>query len=235
MLLRLPELDGPGRLGRHVEHDPQSRAYGVVRRLAAVPRRPVLHRRRVPIYDQGAPVELHGELYADGLGSCTGNALAGALSSGPNRHRFHEWTAVRLYARATEIDAFEGTFPPADTGSSGLAVCKAAAERGLLVEYRHAFSLDELLDALQERPAIIGIAWRTGCDYPDSSGLIRWTGDVRGGHELCIVGDDPERRRVRLAQSWGAGWGDHGYCDLGYDDLAAALADDGDATVPIAA
>lgn len=227
---RPSEHGGP--LGRHVEHDPRSRLFGIVTAPAA-PRRPVLHRRHVPIFDQGVATTFRGARFAEGTGSCTGQALAGALSSGPNRHRFREPTALRLYARGSELDEVPGAFPVEDTGSTGLAVCKAAVELGYLSGYRHAFSLDEALAALQARPVIVGIAWRVGCDRPDSSGLVRWAGAVRGGHEVCAVGDDPTRRRVRFANSWGL-WGDRGYFDLSYDDLAAALADDGDVTVPIA-
>ena len=34
-----------------------------------------------------------------------------------------EQFAVALYSDATKVDAYPGTYPPDDTGSSGLAIC----------------------------------------------------------------------------------------------------------------
>jgi hypothetical protein len=207
-----------GALGRHVEHDERSRSFAVGQ---AAPIRSVLHRRHVPIYDQGS------------TGSCTGNALAGALSSGPFRHRFTEPTARRVYSAATRLDDVDGHWPPDDTGSSGLAVCKVAKAKGWISRYEHAFSLDQALAALSNGPVLVGITWLEGCDSPGPSGLVRYAGDVRGGHEVCAVGIDSTGQTVRFANSWGSGWGDHGYFQMTWDDLRAALADSGDVTVPI--
>lgn len=38
-----------------------------------------------------------------------------------------------------------------------------------------------------------------------------------GGHEMCIVGYDDASRTYEVLNSWGAGWGDHGYCHIPYD------------------
>jgi hypothetical protein len=61
------EKPGPGRLGRHIEHDPQSRAFSVG--TAAV--KTVTYKRHGKPFDQGE------------LGSCTGNAMAGVLMTEP--------------------------------------------------------------------------------------------------------------------------------------------------------
>lgn len=216
-------IAGAGRLGRHVNHDEASRAYPVRALLGPTrARRAVLHRRHVAIYDQG------------NLGSCTGQALAGCLSTGPFRHRYSTQRYPRMFYRhATELDPWPGSWPPEDTGSDGLSVCKVAVAHGIIRGYTWGFSLTDLLDTLQAQPLIVGTAWKGGMDAPDSSGLVHAVGDDRGGHEYCAVGDDPERRRVRFANSWTAGWGDGGYFDLAYDDLASLLADNGDVTVPV--
>lgn len=216
----IPELPGAGRLGRHVEHDERSRQYPVVRR--AVPLRSRLWRRHVPIYDQGD------------LGSCTAQAICGAMSTGPFRHRFRSQRTVRsVYHAETVVDGFPGTWPPDDTGSSGLAACKVAKARGWITAYRHAFSLDDVIQALQDGPVIAGTDWLTGMDHPDSTGLVHATGDVRGGHEYGLVGVDISARRLRAANSWSDQWGDRGFFTIGWDDFASLLHRDGDVTVPI--
>lgn len=209
-----------GSLGRHVEHDEQSRQFAVVRRAAPIASRHWT--RHVPIYDQGQ------------LGSCTGNAMAGALSTGPFRHRFHEATAIRIYKAATIIDGIDGAYPPDDTGSSGLAVSKVAQSKGWISSYRHCFSLDDVLTALQTGPVIAGTNWHEGMDNPGPGGLVRPTGSVRGGHEYCLIGVDVASKTIRAANSWGTSWADNGRFTISWDDFAALLAEDGDATVPVA-
>ena len=209
-----------GALGRKVNHDERSRAYAVT------PVSPdtlvsVRHRRRVKPYDQG------------NIGSCTGNAAAGVLSTAPFKHRFGQRTAVRLYTRATQIDPFPGTYPAEDTGSDGLSVAKAAKEKGWVSAYFHAFGLTAALTALQTTAVISGITWKTGCDNVSPEGQIRWTGQVRGGHEIEIDEIDVERQRVWLTNSWGQGWGLDGRAWLSWNDFGLALADDGDVTVLI--
>lgn len=217
---RIPEHVVPGRrLGRHVVHDPRSRDYAV---RAASPLRDVLHKRLVPIYDQG------------NLGCCTSEAICGGVCTRPLGHHIRSQRTVKaVYHQETVLDGYAGTWPPDDTGSSSLAAFKAAQARGWISGYRWAFSLNDALAALMDGPAIAGIAWREGCDNPDSTGLVRYTGSVRGGHEICAVGVDVEAKRVRFANSWGDGWGDHGYFDMAFDDLATALADQGDFGQPV--
>jgi hypothetical protein len=216
------ELPGPGRLGRAREHDERSRSFAVAEDAAAI--RSVSWTRRAPIFDQG------------NLGSCTGNAMAGAIGTDSAGREgsalMHENDAVGLYEEATHLDHFPGVFPPDDTGSSGLAVAKAARKRGWITGYRHAFSLHAALTALQSGPCIVGMAWLTGCDSPDETGLVHYEGDVRGGHEIELIGCDVDAQTVTFANSWGPGWGAAGYFSMSLGDFHTALKDGGDVTVP---
>lgn len=214
-------LDGEGRLGRHVEHDPASWGFPAERssHLATV-----LHQRHAPIFDQGQ------------IGSCTGNALAGLLATAPFQAHpgiaYDETLALALYERGTHLDSVPGAYPPDDTGSSGLAVAKAAKQRGLIAGYAHAFGMAHALAALVLRPIIIGIPWYDSFDSPDltKGGLISVSpnAQVRGGHEVEVLGLMIENSTIRIANSWGAGWADQGYCTMGWSTFDRLLHEQGD-------
>lgn len=220
------------RLGRHVEHDERSRAYDIaalVGKGVSLPTGHVRHRRHVPPFNQGE------------LGSCTGNALAGALMTEKlyDKHRpaLAEPDAVAIYEAATKLDQIPGAYPPEDTGSSGLAVCKAAKQMGLITSYRHAFSWSAALRALADNPVIVGVAWYDSFDHPDAEGFVEISAgaQVRGGHEFELVGFDAHARTVRACNSWGPGWADGGYFSFSWDDLERLLSkeEQGDATIPL--
>jgi hypothetical protein len=204
--------------------------------------------RELRLEDYAGPVfnlEVEGDhsYVAEGVAvhNCTGNATVGALGCSPYYEtlktlldgslQLDEDEAVKIYSKATTLDDVEGTYPPDDTGSSGLAVAKAAKGFGLISGYKHAFSSDDALAALCEFPVIIGINWRTGCDNPDSKGHIKYTGKVRGGHEICLDEIDVSKKLVWFRNSWGSGWGDNGRANMSFADLDKALSDQGDATI----
>lgn len=58
-------------------------------------------------------------------------------------------------------------------------------------------------------------------DGPD---VITSIGSGVGGHAMALVGYDAIKRRFRLANSWGVGWRDGGFCWID-DDLIAARAE----------
>lgn len=228
-----PDLDGHGyALGRTVWHDERSRQHPAAwHRLRSVewPLAP-----GAQVLDQGR------------LGSCTANALCHALNTEHGvqarglRGRgalLTEDNARDIYSAATVIDPYPGTWPPTDTGSSGLAVCKVARTEGLIRRYRHAFSLQGALRALSGSPCIIGVGWReamfTPITHPELGALLQVAGPVVGGHEVCLDALDVERRLVRVLNSWSDAWGWQGRAWLSWDDLGALLADEGDCTVPV--
>ena len=225
----IPEQPGlPYRLGRHRHHDPRSRAYAYTPPTSVV-LKTVHWERAVPIFDQG------------NLGSCTGNAAAGWLATSSSQRPglatvagvpVDEDYAIALYARATQIDPFDGTYPPDDSGSDGLSVTKVLKERGLVDTYQHAFTVDAALAALMSTPVLVGTSWHNGMFTPDAAGVVSATGPVVGGHEYLLVGYDADAHLVTFANSWGTSWGVGGYGRMTVATLTALLADDGDATIP---
>lgn len=221
----LPELEGAFRLGRHLEHDARSRFWAVEDRLFG-PVNTVYWIRHTPILDQG------------NLGSCTGEAMAGALGCDPligtaKPEDRGQPLALSLYELATQLDGFPGQYPPDDTGSSGLAVAKAAKQLGYIGAYHHAFTTLGMLRALQHGPVIIGINWYQGFDTPDTDGIISISGDVRGGHEVVIRGYDHDEALLHGDNSWGPGWGAQGSFSMTLDTWARLRREGADVTVPV--
>jgi len=221
-LIELPEQPTPGRrLGRHIEHDARSRNFPA----PTAPIADVKHVRHTAAYDQGQ------------LGSCTGNAMAGALMTDPYYRAGFELTeknAVEFYEEATHLDHVAGVYPPDDTGSSGLAVAKAAKRGGYISAYTHAFGFNHALGALTVAPVITGINWYDSFDAPLPTGECPLSAgaSVRGGHEVQLFGIDVENQRIWAYQSWGATWGGlgNGTFWFGYDTFAQLLSERGDVT-----
>lgn len=221
-----------GRLGRHIEHDPRSRAYALSDDLLPRTYTSATHAVSIPVLDQG------------NLGSCTGNAAEALVGADPLYGAIpatvatrptgdaiaDEQQAIALYTAATRLDGIQGVYPPTDTGSTGLAVAKAAQKAGLISGYQHALSLDATLKALTAAPLIIGANWYDGFDSPTPQGLVRISGSVRGGHEFLLYGIDAETKTVLARNSWGTGWGVAGCFSFSFDDLGRLLDEDGDAT-----
>ncbi len=212
---RIPEIvDSEHRLGRHI-----SRPEGFAMRTpATVPPKTTKWVRHTPAFNQG------------NLGSCTGNAAAGALMTEPFYHvgrNLTEVDAVSFYSKATTFDDFPAVYPPTDCGSSGPGVAKAVASLGYISSYSHVTDLNSALGALTMAPGIFGVAWMDTFDQPQSSGeaVMTASSQVRGGHEIQAFGLDMEQRQVWFYQSWGPTWGPlgNGTFWLSFDTLDAQL------------
>jgi hypothetical protein len=167
------------------------------------------------------------------LGSCTGNAGTGALGTQPFYDAFGsgvlpkpddatagEEFAVQLYSDATVVDGYPGVYPPDDTGSSGLAICKVLKSRGTINGYRFARTAYGFLRLLQRGPVLQGMPWYNAFFAPDSQGFIdsdpNWASSgVAGGHEIEAVAveldtTDAFSSVITYVNSWGSNWGDSG-------------------------
>lgn len=229
---QLPESAGAGgRLGRHIRHDPRSLAY----RTPAAVATSVQWERFRPILDQ------------NGTRSCTGNALVGALASGPlyaglkdanllPANPLDEAESQSIYSDAEILEGGAG-MPTQDDGSTGLAVATVAKRRGLIAGYRHATSIEEAHGALQAGPFITGTEWLTGMDSPRPDGTVDVSGASRGGHEYVCREYDVTRDLWWFDNSWGTGYGQAGRFAYDTPSFQRLLSRQGDITslVPVTA
>lgn len=212
------------RLGRHIVHDPRSRGFAVATRPPVDIRRSFRHRVLGPV-----PIPRQT------IGNCTGVDQCVRADAQGNRVRgvtLGMQTADAIYARATQLDPFDGTYPPSDGGSSGLAAAMAAKEAGIVERYEWIFGgVEQLLAVLVDHPVGVGTRWYRGMfDTDPATFLVHPTGSVAGGHQWAIVGYN-----VRLAafegMCWWGDWASSGLFRIRKDDLSDLLADDGDAHV----
>jgi hypothetical protein len=222
-------------LGRVKQHDPRSIHYSV----PAWPRwavKAVDWTRRAPIFDQGQ------------LGSCTCNAAAGLVATDAvgytgassvtlsgNVLPVDETFALQVYSLATQLDEFQGAYPPDDTGSSGIGAAKALVQLGLSSLYQHVFSLEALNTALQRGPVMIGINWYESMFDTDANGVVKVNrrSSLAGGHEFVVSAYLPSSGLYRMDNSWGPGWGIGGSAFFKSADLQWLLSQDGDVTQPV--
>lgn len=233
------------RLGRHVRRDDRDFRYAI----APLPKRAIKSvewTRRVAIFDQGQ------------VGSCTFNAAAGCYATdgvgrtGSNLARvakadtFGVFTpadyvvqedpfVIKGYSLTTKIDGYPGDYPDQDTGSDGPSAAATLVLLGLADHYTHAFSVDALKTALQLGPGMWGTVWLNSMyDLDAHDFLVVNTGSGEaGGHEMEIVGYDVTTDTFKVANSWGEGFGDHGYLYVKGPDMVTLLKMDGDVTQPV--
>jgi hypothetical protein len=212
------------RLSRHVEHDDRSRDHALT--VGAIDRSAWVSK-RVRIYD---PLPNPNQT----IGNCTGcaqmmlfntvgNRVAGRVLSMP--------MAIKNYELSTQLDGISGTYPPDDTGSTGLAAAKASQQLGLGLGYQWIFDgADGVVQAIQQgRSVAAGTKWlQSMFTNPYSSGKpLEVTGDVAGGHEYVLHGYDASRDYV-LGRCW---WGTFRDFWIRRTDLDNLLRDSGDAHV----
>ena len=230
----LVETVVPGkRLGRHIDHNARAWAKPFAGPLKAV-------------QSVSWPRPGSGILDQGNVGSCTGNATVGALSTDPiypalpaNHPVLNEAEALKIYSAAEVIDG-DGPYPPQDNGSTGPSAAKAAQNAGLIKGYNHYLDINSTLQALQLGPVIIGLSWYTSFDTPSSAGLISIAkgATVRGGHEVVVRSYDASTNLLGFDNSWGVGeWTADGSGFMSVATFTTLLAQGGDTTafVPLSA
>lgn len=220
MIPELPPKPLLQRLGRHIHFDERSLQYRVpVRKNAKAVS--AVHTRHAPVWNQG------------NLGSCVGNGSAGLLTTDPfykaGTKGLTETLAVKTYSIATGLDTIDGQYKPTDTGSTVLAGMKSLVQQKKAKSYHWCIGLNDMLVTLGTKPVTWGINWYEGFDQPDSQGRVSISGQVRGGHCICVVAIDVVAKTIVFCNSWGKGWGLNGYAIVSFADAERLLHESGEA------
>lgn len=143
--------------------------------------------------------------------------------------------ALSVYHRAQILDDQPGENY---SGTSVLAGAKTLVEFGLLREYRWAFTIDDVINAIIHRgPVVLGIEWHQGM-YQAPGGMLEVSGPVVGGHCITAVGYRTaassafKEESIILQNSWGTVWGANGLAEIRAKDVAQLLANGGEACIP---
>jgi len=145
----------------------------------------------------------------------------------------NERFAIKLYHSVTyQTGDPAQEWPPTDCGSTGLYVCRELETQGLIKSHRSAHDVHGLVSLMQTGTVIMGSPWFNAWMEPDASGFVDGQGTIEdlqraldsgvaGGHETCVSAVervvwatqhklDLEACVVRVRNSWGPRWGDHG-------------------------
>lgn len=220
---------------RRVQFDPASRGFPIRAVVGTRVERREHQWRPGLTLDQGAE------------GACVGFGWTGEMLASPVRVKVvneasGDSLARSIYQRAQQLDEWPGENYE---GTSVLAGCKALVERGYMPEYRWAFGIDDVIDAVVGHgPVVVGTAWYDSMYETRPSGLVEVDGTVVGGHCWLVYGYHPRMRIrgedwkaryevLRFRNSWGYGYGHSGSGLIKVEDMDRLLKEQGEAVVPV--
>jgi len=93
------------------------------------------------------------------------------------------------------------------------------ARWGIIGSYWRISTLEELKVALVDSPVPIGIPCFYEFFFVGNDGIVPYPADpntVYGGHAVCAVGFNDNKKLVKFKNSWGKDWGQNGYGYLPY-------------------
>lgn len=214
-VVQLPVRDDlPYKLGRNVNHDPQSRNFAITA-PEPLPTEDFRHRRYGACVDQ------------DGIGMCVPGTLAHILNTHPYRAHF---TALKKaciktpwlepsYTAITAMDPYPGGWPQEDTGTDANSALKWAKSQGFITGHEWAFGAQHGLSTLREAPLMQGIDWTDRMYTPDGDGRVHYQGEPPvGGHETVVLGYEVvskltrDNDRVWCLNDWGTPQSSWGIC-----------------------
>jgi len=136
-----------------------------------------------------------------------------------------------LYALAQQNDEWPGEDYDGTTVRAGAKVLRTL---GFIHEYKWAFTLDTLVEALLEKgPVVVGTDWYEAMSNPNRYGKIKIGGKKEGGHAYLLTGVDTKKRVFRIKNSWGRAWGKQGRALIGFAEMRILLREKGEACLAV--
>lgn len=150
------------------------------------------------------------------------------------------WCRETLYFPGQMEDEWEGgAYPGANPfmeGTSVTAVAKIVKRLGFIDQFRWALNPRHFISGLGHHgPAVIGVDWKEGMENTDEDGFITFSGDLLGGHCVCVVSvkiylldknrkatwDNVDwlRSYIVILNSWGEAWGVDGKANMRLVDV----------------
>lgn len=133
-----------------------------------------------------------------------------------------------LYKECQKNDEWDGEDYD---GTSVRGAFKVLKQRGFVESYSWAATIEDVVrHVLAVGPVVAGTDWTADMERTDAKGYIWPTGSVVGGHAWLIVGANRNRKNpdltvgaVRMVNSWGATWGEHGHAWITLGSLSSLL------------
>lgn len=158
-------------------------------------------------------------------GACVGFGGGHHIACRPMPQPVTEKLARFFYEGAQDYDEWEGDDYE---GTSGNGLMRFLHWAGVIGTYYRVRTRDELDRLLSEKsPVSGGFPWKEGMFEPDRGGFVRYEGETKGGHYVCINGVDFERKFYWIVQSWGRKHGIGGEVKVSFADMEAMIRDGG--------
>lgn len=206
-------MPGFGRL-EHWETRNAKAAYPMHLVLAEAP--PALPLSKVwlpgPVLDQGDQPMCVGYSTKDNLNCEPEPALDPTPGQDPSPEQ--------IYAAAQAVDGI----PLPHDGTTVRAAMEAIRAEGRISAYLWATAWADFASWLSTRgPIVVGTNWYAGMMHPDANGFVPLSGKVVGGHAYLVHGIHNDARYVVCQNSWGTGWGQGGFFNVRFADMARLL------------
>jgi len=173
--------------------------------------------------------------------ACVGFSARQWLNMGPVRNLSGP-TAMEIYRKGQAVDEWPGA-EPAYYGTSVRAGFKVLKSLGFVESYRWAYDLDTVVDhVLTVGPVVLGTSFFEDMFTPDKQGFMHVGGRMAGGHAYVLKGVSRTRKCPdgsvgcgRIINSWSSKWAQNGMAWISFKDLAALIADQGEACAAVEA
>lgn len=161
-------------------------------------------------------------------GHCVGFGWAGWGNTLPVDDN---WVDADGHAIYYECKVIEGD-PGGEDGAYTRDGAKAMLNRRRLSVYAFADTMADILDHLRGKgPVVVGTDWTNDMFEPDSSGYVKPTGGVAGGHCYLMYGVQGDT--LIFKNSWGDGWGLDGSFKMRISDFQVLLDAYGEAVATV--